>query len=228
MRTSRILCRTAIAALLVSLATPALADRGGHGAWGGGRHGGGWSHHGGGYGHRYHGGGGSSDGWWIGGALALVATGLVLAAANDDTPDYPPSGSYSYTQPSYAQPETGYYYTSPPPTAYSVPESGYNPPADVGAPLPRAQAPVYTPPPAPQPQYQQQQYQHPQHTQPQARQPAAAPRTVSNAPDQAQCQRYAVNYSGYDPANQSAWTTGVGVESYNRALQSCLAGGQAG
>lgn len=220
MRTSKILCRTAIAALLVSLATPALADRGHHGGGWGGRHGGGWGHHGG-YGHRYHGGGGGSDGWWIGGALALVATGLVLAAANNDTPDYPPSGSYSYTQPSYAQPETGFYYNSPPPVAYSVPEGSYTRPG----PVPQAPAPVYTPPPVQQ-QYQQPQYQQPQTQQP--RQPVAAPRTVSNAPDQYQCQRYAVNYSGYDPASPSAWSTGVGVDSYNRALQSCLAGGQPG
>ncbi|CFO11306.1 lipoprotein [Bordetella pertussis] len=33
-----------------------------------------------------------------------------------------------------------------------------------------------------------------------------------------------MNQSGYDPATPSAWTTGVSVDSYQRALSACLAG----
>ena len=36
------------------------------------------------------------------------------------------------------------------------------------------------------------------------------------------CQRWAVNQSGYDPATISQWTTQVMVDSYNRALDSCM------
>lgn len=214
MRTSLILRRTAVAALMITLAAPALAGRGdrswGHrGDWGG-RHG----HHG----HHHHGGhSSSSDGWWIGGALALLATGLVLASANDE-PDYASPGTYSYP---YG--DQGYGYAAPvdPPVTYAVTPDAYNPPASVDRPSQQGYAhppQTYASPPqaydaAPraygaEPQGQRQ-----------------APQAASHAGDRAQCHRQAVNYSGYDPASPSAWTTAVAVDSYNRALQGCLGAG---
>lgn len=69
---------------------------------GGGHHG----HHGyyGGYGHSH---GSSSDGWWIAGALALVAAGTYLAVSSQ--PSYAPAAQYSaggitYTTPAVTRP----------------------------------------------------------------------------------------------------------------------------
>lgn len=85
---------------------PALA-----GGYRGGYHGGGYHHH--------HGGGGGS-GWWVGGALALAATGLILAA--NSGPSYVQTGVYApgvsyYSPPVYAAPV----YEAPP--VYSAPRS---------------------------------------------------------------------------------------------------------
>jgi len=112
--------RAALAALALAVASaPAMA---------GGRHGGYWGGgHGGGYHHHHHGGGSSSSGWWVGGAFALAAVGLMLAA--DSGPSYAQAGVYA----------PGVGYTSPP---------VYAPPV--------YDAPLYEPPPAyasAQPQY---------------------------------------------------------------------------
>lgn len=95
---------------------------------GGGHHG----HHGyyGGYGHSH---GSSSDGWWIAGALALVAAGTYLAVSSQ--PSYAPAAQYSaggitYTTPGgyAASPYDSTVYDPPsydPPTAYD--DAGYAP-----------------------------------------------------------------------------------------------------
>ena len=86
--------------------------------------------------------------------------------------------------------------TSPPVYAapvYSAPV--YAAPAPVAA-APQQYAPV---------QYQQQ---------------SPADNALANA--STDCQRWAVNQSGYDPATISQWTTQVMVDSYNRALDSCM------
>ncbi|KOF51970.1 MULTISPECIES: hypothetical protein [unclassified Achromobacter] len=75
--------------------------------------------------------------------------------------------------------------------------------------------PVYAAPPAvayvePQPQYAPVQYE------------PAKPADTAQARAETDCQRWAVNQSGYDPATISQWTTQVMVDSYNRALDSCM------
>ncbi|AJB27459.1 lipoprotein [Bordetella pertussis] len=63
------------------------------------------------------------------------------------------------------------------------------------------------------------------HSYPVAPQGAGIARTASRQPTgEAACRREAMNQSGYDPATPSAWTTGVSVDSYQRALSACLAG----
>ncbi len=74
-------------------------------------------------------------------------------------------------------------------------------------------APAYVAPPvyaAPQPQYAPVQYQ------------PAQPVNKAQASATMDCQRWAMNQSGYDPATISQWTTQVMVDSYNRALDSCM------
>ena len=136
------------------------------------------------YHHHDHYRGGSASGWWIGGAVALAAAGLYLAANSE--PSYAQAGVYA----------PGVAYTSPPVYAapvYSAPV--YAAPAPVYAAAPQQYAPV---------QYQQQ----------------SPPTRLANA--STDCQRWAVNQSGYDPATISQWTTQVMVDSYNRALDSCM------
>lgn len=174
-----------VALALALASSPAFAGgyRGGHGGY-----------HGGGY-HHSHGGGGG-NGWWVGGALALAATGLILAA--NSGPSY--SGS-SYVQTATYAPGVAYY--SPP--VYAAPV--YSAPV-YDAP------PVYAAPPvayaAPQPQYAPVQY------------APAAPVNTAQANASAECQRWAMNQSGYDPATISQWTTQIMVDTYNRALDSCM------
>ncbi|KDC63522.1 Uncharacterised protein [Bordetella bronchiseptica] len=166
---------------------------------GGGHHG----HHGyyGGYGHSH---GSSSDGWWIAGALALVAAGTYLAVSSQ--PSYAPAAQYSAGGITYTTP--GGYAASPydstvydPPTAYE--DAGYAP-AGHGQPA-YDDGTVAGYPVAPQ--------------------GAGIARTATRQPaGEAACRREAMNQSGYDPATPSAWTTGVSVDSYQRALSACLAG----
>ena len=54
----------------------------------------------------------------------------------------------------------------------------------------------------------------------QYQQQSPADKALANA--STDCQRWAVNQSGYDPATISQWTTQVMVDSYNRALDSCM------
>ena len=136
------------------------------------------------YHHHDHYRGGSASGWWIGGAVALAAAGLYLAANSE--PSYAQAGVYA--------------------------RRGLHQPAGLcraglfGACLCRARA-VYAA--APQ-QYAPVQYQ----------QQSPADNALANA--STDCQRWAVNQSGYDPATISQWTTQVMVDSYNRALDSCM------
>lgn len=180
----------AVALALAVASAPVMA--GGRGGWGGG---GGYN---GGYHNGYHGGGGyhhggggsSSAGWWVGGAFALAAVGLLLAA--DSGPTYAQTGVYA---------SPGVAYTSPP--LYAAPV--YN------APVYEA-PPVYSAPPVTyeQPQYAPVQYE-------------AAPKVNSaQANATSDCQRWAMNQSGYDPATISQWTTQIMVDTYNRSLDSCM------
>lgn len=191
--------KLAVAALIATVAAPAVA---GHGYY---RHG----YHG----HHHHGSSGS-DGWVIGGLLALAAAGLYLAATSE--PDYPPAGGVSYGTRYYGDGSPGYTFYGGVP-APSPETSPYPVPAAVA---PSSVTPDTSPSPAGSP---------PQAgaTAPGPRAPAGGQPPVRTAADRAQCQRYAVNYSGYDPASASAWTTAVSVRTYNRALQNCLAGSAA-
>lgn len=154
-----------VALALALASSPALA---------GGYHGGGYHHH--------HGGGG--NGWWVGGALALAATGLILAA--NSGPSYVQTGVYG--------PGVAYY--SPPVYAAPVYET----------------PPVYSAPPV---------YQAPTQYAPVQYEPAPAV-DKAQASASTDCQRWAMNQSGYDPATISQWTTQVMVDSYNRAMDSCM------
>ena len=178
----------------VAIAALALAVAGAP-AMAGGR-GGYWGGHGGGY-HHHHGGGGgsSSDGWWIGGAFALATVGLLLAA--NSGPSYVQTGVYS----------SGVGYTSPP--LYAAPVYG----TTVYESAPVYNAPVYDPPVAystPVLQYAPVQYE------------PAPPVNSAQASATTDCQRWAMNQSGYDPATITRWTTQVMVDTYNRALDSCM------
>ena len=156
-----------VALALALASSPALA---------GGYHGGGYHHH--------HGGGGGGSGWWVGGALALAATGLILAA--NSGPSYVQTGVYA--------PGVAYY--SPPVYAAPVYEA----------------PPVYSAPPV---------YQAPTQYAPVQYEPAP-PVNAAQARASTDCQRWAMNQSGYDPATITQWTTQVMVDSYNRALDSCM------
>lgn len=179
----------------VAIAALALAVAGAPAVAGG--RGGNWGGHGGGY-HHHHGGGGgsSSDGWWIGGAFALATVGLLLAA--NSGPSYVQTGVYS----------SGVGYTSPP--LYAAPVYG----TTVYETVPVYNAPLYEPPPVaystPVPQYAPTQYE------------AARPVNAAQANATTDCQRWAMNQSGFDPATITQWTTQVMVDTYNRALDSCM------
>ncbi|WZB65021.1 hypothetical protein WJ971_19285 [Achromobacter xylosoxidans] len=138
-------------------------------------------HHGG-Y-HHHHGGGGGGSGWWIGGAFALAATGLILAA--NSGPSYAQTGVYA----------PGVSYTSPPVYA----------------------APVYETPPV---------YSAPRSTRSRRNtrrcNTRRRPANTAQASASTDCQRWAMNQSGYDPATISQWTTQVMVDSYNHAMDSCM------
>jgi len=192
--------KLAVAALIATVAAPAVA---GHGYY---RHG----YHG----HHHHG-SSSSDGWVIGGILALAAAGLYLAATSE--PDYPPAGGVSYGTRYYGDGSPGYTFYGGVP-APSPQTSTYPVPA---ADAPSAVTPHASSLPAGSPSQAGA-------TAPGSRAQAGGQSAVRTATaDRAQCHRHAVNYSGYDPASASAWTTAVSVQTYNRALQNCLAGSAA-
>jgi hypothetical protein len=177
--------RMVVVALALAVASAPVMAGGRGGGWGGGGYHGGY--HGGNNYHHHGGGGSSSAGWWVGGAFALAAVGLLLAA--DSGPNYVQSGVYA---------SPGVAYTSPPVYAAPVYEA----------------PPVYSAPPIayaqPQPQYAPVQYE-------------SAPKVNSaQANATTDCQRWAMNQSGYDPATISQWTTQVMVDSYNHALDSCM------
>ncbi|MNR11589.1 hypothetical protein D3C85_1278950 [compost metagenome] len=116
----------------------------------------------------------------------------LLLAANSG-PSYVQTGVYS----------SGVGYTSPP--LYTAPV--------YGAPVYQA-VPVYEAPPvayaAPAPQYAPVQYE------------PAPPVNAAQANATTDCQRWAMNQSGYDPATISQWTTQIMVDTYNRSLDSCM------
>ncbi|QVQ27839.1 hypothetical protein [Achromobacter deleyi] len=176
----------------VAIAALALAVAGAP-AMAGGR--GGWGGGHGGHGggyHHYHGGGGGSSDGWWIGGAFALATVGLLLAANSG-PSYVQTGVYS----------SGVGYTSPP--LYTAPV--------YGAPVYQA-VPVYEAPPvayaAPAPQYAPVQYE------------PAPPVNAAQASATTDCQRWAMNQSGYDPATISQWTTQIMVDTYNRSLDSCM------
>jgi len=125
---------------------------------------------------------------------ALALVGAGLYLAATAEPDYP-EVPYSPPPPYYSRNDYGQY----------APSYGADPNAPTGYPV----DPGYAAPPAP------------------VDGPAAssAPLNASAAtPAETDCHRAAVNYSGYDPAMHTRWTTQVSVNSYQRALQDCLAG----
>ncbi|MFJ1298579.1 hypothetical protein ACILG0_01360 [Pseudomonadota bacterium AL_CKDN230030165-1A_HGKHYDSX7] len=219
---SHFLRRAGAAVLLAAITAPAFAGPGwgSHGYYGHGRHG----YYGSGYNH-HHGGGSSSAGWWVGGAIALAAVGALLAANATDQA-YASSGAQisgggvTYTtpggvyDPGYGDAGYGGTYVAP----YENQVQGYGSPVYSGNNL--TAAPTYeTPQGYPVPQYGQ--------GDPAAVNSAAIP--VPQAPPvqraaRADCQRYAINESGYDPSIRSAWTTQVMVDTYQRYLQSCQRG----
>jgi hypothetical protein len=152
--------------------------------------------HGGGYYHGGHGYSHGSDGWVLGGALALLAAGTYVAINSE---------------PSYAAP------------VYAAPPVAYGYPAPVYA------APVYAAPPVyaePQPQYEQQ---------PMARNdyaggsdiiayPTRGQNANQQARDRRECNNWAENQSGFNPAHVTQYTTSVMADSYSRAIGACMNG----
>lgn len=145
--------------------------------------------------HRYyHRGWHGGSGWWVGGALALGTTGAIIALNSRP--------SVVYTAPVYTAP----------PVVYT--------PAPVYAP-----APVYVPPPV-------------AYTAPPAAAAYTAPPATGNliaypargqsqaqqSRDRNECQGWAMNQSGYDPAHPNEWTNNVMVDAYNRAMSACMTG----
>jgi hypothetical protein len=108
--------------------------------------------------------------------------------------------SVVYTSPVYAAPV----YAAP---VYAAPPVVYSPPP-VYAPPPVA----YAPPPAPATTGNLIAY------------PARGQTVAQQSRDRSECQGWAMNQSGYDPMHPNAWTTGVMVDSYNRAMAACMTG----
>ena len=180
----------AVALVSAATAAPAIAGPG----WRHGYHG----YYGPRWGH-YHGG---SSGWWIGGGLALLGAGALIAINS---------------RPAYRAPAV--IYTAPPVT-YGYPPAAYGPAYSAAAPgyvpepvPPQAQYAPAAPPPLPEAAVQ-----------------AAAIReaAASQGSPAAECRRQAMNRSGFDPSYVTRWTTQASVDSYNRAYQACMAGAGAG
>jgi len=201
---SKFLQAATAALVCATLAAPAAA-----GGWHGRYHG---------HRHHYH---GSSAGWWVGGTFALLGAGALFAAT---------------TRPSYGGPAI--VYTAPavvyaPPVAYSPPVVYAQPPVVYGAPAPQYNAPA-------QPEHAarpaQPGYGPPAPRAPQDQLAAPSPRTKADPTRESrlaantayECQRWAMNQSGFDPSYVTRWTTGASVDSYNRAFQSCMNGGRGG
>jgi hypothetical protein len=163
---------------------------------GGYYHGGGY--HGGGYyrGGGYHGGccWSSSAGWWVGGALALAAVGTAIAINSQPTYVAPPV-VYA-APPVYAAPV----YAVPPPYPAYQAAPAYAPQASYAAPPSRPSAGdliAY---------------------------PARGQTQAQQTRDRGECQNWASNQSGMDPMHITQYTTGVMVDSYNRAMTACMTG----
>ncbi|WP_086080517.1 hypothetical protein [Bordetella genomosp. 13] len=54
--------------------------------------------------------------------------------------------------------------------------------------------------------------------------PAQNQSPSQQARDRGECERWAANQSGFDPAQASRWTTGAQTDSYTRAIGACLKG----
>ncbi|WP_427183987.1 hypothetical protein ACL598_21405 [Bordetella bronchialis] len=170
--------RAAVAALALATAAGVSSPAMAHGYYRGGWH-------------------GSSAGWWVGGALALGAAGVVIAANSRP--------AVIYSAPVYAAPPVVYsapVYAAPvyaaPPVVYTPPPVAYTPP------------PAYAPPPAP--------------TGNMIAYPARGQSQAQQTRDRSECNGWAMNQSGYDPVHPNAWTTGVMVDAYNRAISACMTG----
>ncbi|MBO9352948.1 hypothetical protein GG851_03005 [Bordetella petrii] len=143
---------------------------------------------------HHHHGGYYGSGWWIGGA-ALLGTGVALALS---------------TGPRYGYGYSGVTYVSPP---------VYYPPVQYPAPVYAAPPPVYAAPPVA--------YSAPRVASASLdviAYPAKGQSDAQQARDRAECRRWAVNQSGFDPDNISEYTTSVSTESYSRAMGACFKG----
>ena len=186
------------AVLLATFSGQAAAWGGRHGGWNGG----GW------HGHRHHY-RGPSTGVWIG-AGAIAATGAFLAFNSrpryvERTVTYvnPPvfyGPGVTYSAPVYAAPPV---YVAPPVT-YVAPPVQYAPTPQYVAPVQVAQsAPVESNVIA---------------------YPASGQNASQQSRDRVECDNWAKNYSGFDPAMVTPWTTSANTESYQRAVGACLKG----
>ncbi|OZI62294.1 hypothetical protein [Bordetella genomosp. 11] len=149
--------------------------------------------------HGYYRGGGWHGGGWHGSSAGWWVGGALALGAAGAIIAANSAPAVVYTAPVYAAP----------PVVYGAPVY----PAPVYAPPPVAYAapPVYAPPP-PAPSGNLIAY------------PARGQNQAQQTRDRSECQGWAMNQSGYDPAHPNQWTTGVMVDSYNRAMSACMTG----
>jgi len=163
----------------------------------------GWGHHHRGWHHR-----GYSSGVWLG-LGALLGSGLTLAVGSGSRHGYGGAIAYTsppfyYGRPSYAAPPV---YAQPAPVYQDPPVYGYGPDTATQAPAPMAYAGVAG---GSSSRFDV------------AARPAQGQDEEQQARDRQECSRWAMNQSGFDPANVTRWTTSVATESYRRALGGCL------
>ncbi|MCD0504348.1 hypothetical protein [Bordetella petrii] len=139
---------------------------------------------------------GGYSGWWIGGA-ALLGTGIGIALSTGPRWGY---SGITYTTPPLYYPGPRYGYAAPAPVYVAPPVSYAAPVVTYEAPRVASSSPDIIAYPA-----------HGQSDSQQAR-------------DREECRRWAMNQSGFDPDNISQYTTGVSIDSFNRAMGACYKG----
>lgn len=192
--------------------------------WDRGWHGRGHGYHG--YKHRHH--SGPSRGVWIGGA-ALLGAGALLAFNSQPRSSvtyiqssgfYGPGVSYStpvYAAPVYPAPVVQYV---APPVQYVAPPVQY-----VNPPVQYANPPVVAS--SPQPQYAPASVSTRTYTASASdvvAYPANGQDGNKQISDRQACEAWAKNYSGFDPAYVTQYTTSAMTDSYQRALGACYKG----
>lgn len=151
----------------------------------------------------YHGGGWHGGGWhgggWHGSSAGWWVGGALALGAAGAIIAANSGPAVVYTAPVYAAPPV--YYGAPVYAApvYAAPPVVYTPPP-----------PAYAPPPAP--------------TGNMIAYPARGQTQAQQTRDRGECRGWAMNQSGYDPAHPNEWTTGVMVDTYNRAMSACMTG----